>query len=331
VFHIDGFRVDAVASMLYLDYSRKEGEWIPNQFGGRENLEAVDFIKKFNEVIHQEFPGIMTYAEESTAWPAVSRPTYVGGLGFGLKWNMGWMHDTLVYFSKDPVYRKHHHGTLTFSMIYAFTENFILPFSHDEVVHGKGAMLNKMPGDMWQKFAGLRLLYAYMYAHPGKKLLFMGCEIGQWDEWNCQTSVDWHLLQHEPHQKLQYFVSELNKFYRQSPSFFEIDFSWEGFEWIDLHDADNSIMSFLRKGKDPSDRVLCVLNLTPVPRENYRLGVPFPGEYELVLNSDAEVFGGSNYQNVQTVQSDAIHWHGRENSIHLRLPPLCALYYRARK
>ena len=330
-FHIDGFRVDAVASMLYLDYSRKEGEWVPNQFGGRENLEAVDFIKKFNEIIHAEFPGIVTFAEESTAWPMVSRPTYVGGLGFGLKWNMGWMHDTLVYISKEPVHRKYHHHSLTFSMIYAFTENFILPFSHDEVVHGKGAMLNKMPGDLWQKFANLRLLYAYMYAHPGKKLLFMGCEIGQWDEWNCHTSVDWHLLQYDSHQKLQFFVSELNRLYKSNDCMYQIDFSWEGFEWIDLHDSDNSILSFLRKGRDPRDTIVCVFNMTPVPRHDYRLGVPFPGEYELVLNSDADVFGGSNTHNLQYVGTQDIHWHGRNQSILVSVPPLGALYYRLKR
>ncbi|MFH0909853.1 MAG: 1,4-alpha-glucan branching protein GlgB [bacterium] len=330
-YHIDGFRVDAVASMLYLDYSRKEGEWVPNQFGGRENLEAVDFIKKFNQVIHTEFPGITTFAEESTAWPMVSRPTYVGGLGFGLKWNMGWMHDTLVYISKESIHRKYHHHSLTFSMIYAFTENFILPFSHDEVVHGKGSMLNKMPGDLWQKFANLRVLYAYMYAHPGKKLLFMGCEIGQWDEWNCHTSVDWHLLQYESHQKLQFFVSELNKLYRTNECMFQIDFSWEGFEWIDLHDSDNSILSFLRKGRDPRDTIVCVFNMTPVPRNDYRLGVPFPGEYELILNSDADVFGGSNTHNFQYIASQDIHWHDRDQSILVSVPPLGALYYRLRR
>ena len=325
-FHIDGFRVDAVASMLYLDYSRKDGEWIPNQFGGRENLEAVDFIRKFNEIIHAEFPGFLTFAEESTAWPMVSRPTYLGGLGFGLKWNMGWMHDILEYITKDPIHRKYHHNHITFSMIYAFTENFILPFSHDEVVHGKGSMLDKFPGDLWQKFANARLLYAYMYAHPGKKLLFMGAEIGQWAEWNCHQSLDWHLLKNEPHQKLQYFISKLNTVYRRNLPLYEIDFSWEGFEWIDLHDSENSTVSFLRKATNPHHIIACVFNFTPVVRQGYRIGVPFPGEYTQILNTDHQAFGGSNVSVFEKIHTDPIPWNSHQHSIHLDLPPLAAIF-----
>ncbi len=330
VYHIDGLRVDAVASMLYLDYSRNPGEWIPNQFGGRENLEAVDFIKKFNEIVHHEYPGFLTFAEESTAWPMVSRPTYSGGLGFGFKWNMGWMHDTLQYISKDPVYRRFHHHTLTFSMIYAFNENFILPFSHDEVVHGKGSMLNKMPGDMWQKFANLRLLYAYMWAHPGKKLLFMGQEFGQWNEWNCMESLDWHLCQHESHRKLMDYMAALNKAYTTQAPLFEIDFSWEGFEWIDLHDADSSVLSFLRKGKN-GEAIVCAFNFTPVVRDQYRIGVPAEGVYEQILNSDAAAFGGSDFGMVPTAQAEAKPWHSQPCSMMIPLAPLGAMFYRLRE
>ncbi len=327
VFHIDGFRVDAVASMLYLDYSRKDGEWIPNKYGGRENLEAVDFLKKFNEVIHAEYPGITTFAEESTAWPMVSRPTYLGGLGFGLKWNMGWMHDILEYFTKDPVHRKYHHNNITFSMIYAFTENFILPFSHDEVVHGKGSMLNKMPGDDWQKFANMRLLYTFMFAHPGKKLLFMGQEFGQWAEWNCNASLDWHLLKYELHQKLQYFISKLNEAYRRYEPLYEIDFSWDGFEWIDLHDSENSIVTFLRKGKNPHNIVVCAFNLTPVVRETYRIGVPHSGTYKQVLNSDHREFGGGHVGVFEEVSTEPVPWNSHQNSINVQLPPLGAVMF----
>lgn len=330
VFHVDGLRVDAVASMLYLDYSRKEGEWVPNQYGGRENLEAVDFLKKFNEIIHGEYPGFLTFAEESTAWPMVSRPTYIGGLGFDFKWNMGWMHDTLVYISKEPVHRKYHHHELTFSLIYAFTENFILPFSHDEVVHGKGSMLSKMPGDLWQKFANLRTLYAYMFAHPGKKLLFMGCEFGQWREWNHHESLDWHLLDYDSHKKLEFLVQELHRVYRECPALHEVDFSWEGFEWLDLHDWEQSIISFFRRGKDPNEIVACVLNFTPVPRHGYRIGVPLPGVYEEVLNTDADKFGGSNVVNSPTTHSDDIPWMGRPYSVPLTVPPLGGVYLRRR-
>ncbi len=327
-FHIDGLRVDAVASMIYLDYSRKAGEWIPNQFGGRENLEAVDFIKKFNEVIHQEFPGFLTFAEESTAWPMVSRPTYLGGLGFGLKWNMGWMHDTLEYITKDPVYRKFHHNNLTFSLLYAFNENFILPFSHDEVVHGKGSMLSKMPGDLWQKFANLRCLYAFMYGHPGKKLLFMGAEIGQWSEWNYRESMDWHLLQHESHAKLQVFLGALNDVYKKTPAFYEVDFNWEGFEWVDFRDADNSVIAFMRKTKGGRDLVSGVFNFTPVVRHGYRLGVPHPGEYELLLNTDAAEFGGSGAGQFKTVKTEPKSWHGHYHSVMIALPPLGGVFIR---
>ncbi|MBI5097105.1 MAG: 1,4-alpha-glucan branching protein GlgB, partial [Nitrospirae bacterium] len=291
-YHIDGVRVDAVASMLYLDYSRQEGEWVPNKYGGRENLEAIDFIREFNELIYRYFPGIMTIAEESTAWPSVSRPTYLGGLGFGLKWNMGWMHDTLEYISKDPIHRKYHQGNLTFSLLYAFHENFVLPLSHDEVVHGKSALLDKMPGDFWQRFSNLRALYGYMYGHPGKKLLFMGGEIGQWIEWNHAESLDWHLLQYEPHQKLQRFVKDLNALYKREPALYEIDFDYTGFEWIDFHDADNCILSFLRRGRTYDDILIFVCNFTPVPRYPYRIGVPKAGFYRELMNSDSEIYGG---------------------------------------
>lgn len=328
VYHIDGFRVDAVASMLYLDYSRKEGEWVPNEFGGRENLEAVSFLKTFNEQVHAEFPGIITFAEESTAWPMVSRPTYLGGLGFGLKWNMGWMHDTLEYMTKDPVYRKYHHNDITFSLIYAFNENFILPFSHDEVVHGKYNMLNKMPGDMWQKFANLRTLYAYMFAHPGKKLLFMGTEFGQWDEWNCYKSLDWHLMQWDPHKKLHALVKSLNTLTRSIPAFYETDFSWDGFDWIDFHDSEQSMISFVRKGRTPGDIVVCIFNFTPTPRHGYRLGVPEPGAYREILNTDSDMFWGSNLGNGGRVMADEQPWQGKPYSVLITVPPLAGVYFR---
>ncbi len=328
IYHVDGFRVDAVASMLYLDYSRKEGEWVPNEFGGRENLDAVAFLKKFNEIVHADYPGIITFAEESTAWPMVSRPTYLGGLGFGLKWNMGWMNDTLEYFHKDPIYRKYHHNDITFSLIYAFTENFILPFSHDEVVHGKGHMLDKMPGDQWQKFANLRALYAYMFAHPGKKLLFMGMEFGQWDEWNCYRSLDWHLTQWDPHHKLQNMIRDLNHLVRNTPSLYEEDFSWDGFEWIDFHDSDQSLISFVRKGKNPEDVVVCVFNFTPTPRHNYRVGVPVPGAYREIFNSDSEHYWGSNVGSAGVVHSDSVPWQDKQHSIMIKVPPLSGVYFR---
>ena len=327
-YHIDGVRVDAVASMLYLDYSRNEGEWLPNRYGGRENLEAIDFIREFNEVVYKYYPGIMTVAEESTAWPQVSRPTYLGGLGFGFKWNMGWMHDTLEYISKDSVHRKYHQGSLTFSLLYAFHENFILPLSHDEVVHGKRAMLDKMPGDFWQRFSNLRALYGFMFGHPGKKLLFMGGEIGQWVEWNFDTSLEWHLLQYEPHQKLQRFVKDLNRLYRSEPSLYEIDFEYTGFEWIDFHDSDNSSMSFFRKGKNPDDILIFVCNFTPVPRHCYRVGVPRAGFYREILNSDSEIYGGSNIGNSGGVWAVPVPWQYRPHLIEITLPPLSVLVFK---
>jgi 1,4-alpha-glucan branching enzyme len=325
-YHVDGLRVDAVASMIYLDYSRQQGEWLPNQFGGNENLEAIDFIKRFNELVHHYHPGVLTIAEESTAWPGVSRPVYLGGLGFSLKWNMGWMNDMLVYFSKDPIHRKFHHNSLTFGLMYAFTENFTLPLSHDEVVHGKGALLNKMPGYyMEDKFSNLRLLYGYMYGHPGKKLLFMGGEIGQWNEWNHDASLDWDLLRWPPHQKLQRFVRDLNQLYRSQPALYEVDFHYTGFEWIDFHDSDNSIVSFLRRAKNPSDFVVFIYNFTPLVREGYRIGVPEPGFYAELLNSDAAVYGGRNIGNMGGVPAEAFPWQGRPYSLQVTVPPLAVV------
>jgi 1,4-alpha-glucan branching enzyme len=325
-YHIDGLRVDAVASMIYLDYSRKPGEWVPNKYGGRENLEAVDFLKRLNEITFERFPGILTIAEESTAWPSVSRPTYLGGLGFSMKWNMGWMNDTLKYFSSDPVHRKYEHNKLTFSLIYAFTENFVLPFSHDEVVHGKNTLLHKMPGDMWQQFANLRLLYAYQYAHPGKKLLFMGEEFGQRQEFSEARSLDWHLLQYDSHQGLQQLIADLNRVYAAEPALHQVDFEWQGFEWIDANDADNSIFSFVRHGKKPEDLVVVILNATPVLRGNYRIGVPQPGFYAETLNTDSGVYGGSNVGNLGGVRTDAIPHMGRPYSLVLTIPPLAGLF-----
>jgi len=330
-YHIDGLRVDAVASMLYLDYSRKEGEWLPNQFGGRENLEAVAFLKRFNELVHQEHPDTLTFAEESTAWPMVSRPVYLGGLGFDLKWNMGWMHDMLEYAQKDSIHRHYHHNNLTFSLLYAFTENFVLPFSHDEVVHGKGAMLSKMPGDYWQKFANLRALYGYMYAHPGKKLLFMGCEIGQWNEWNYQDQVEWSLLDFASHRKLRDYVKNLNHVYAAEPALHEVDFNWEGFEWIDVHDVDNSIVTFLRRARNRNDFVVVLANFTPVPREGYRLGVPAPGYYSELLNSDSIYFGGSNMGNAGGLPSEPTPWQGQPHSIMVTVPPLAVVFFKRKQ
>jgi 1,4-alpha-glucan branching enzyme len=326
-FHIDGLRVDAVASMLYLDYSRKDGEWVANEYGGKENIPAIEFLRKFNETAYVNFPGIQTIAEESTAWPMVSRPAYVGGLGFGLKWNMGWMHDTLAYFSQDPVYRKYHHNELTFNVMYAFTENFMLPLSHDEVVHGKGSLYGKMPGDDWRKFANLRLLYGYMYGQPGKKLLFMGDELAQVGEWNHDSSIEWHLLEHEPHRGVKRWVEDLNRFYRDQPPMHQVDFHHSGFQWVDLSDADQSVLAFLRKAKDPSDMVMGVFNFTPVPRANYRLGVPRAGLWREVLNSDAEIYGGSGQGNMGGAESVPIPSHGYYDSISLVLPPLSAVYF----
>ena len=321
-YHIDGLRVDAVASMLYLDYSRNAGEWIPNEFGGRENLEAISFLRRFNEEVYKLDEGVQTVAEESTAWPMVSRPTYIGGLGFGMKWDMGWMHDTLRYFSHDPIHRKYHHNDLTFRMIYAFNENFVLPLSHDEVVHGKGSLIGKMPGDVWQKFANLRLLYGYMFAQPGKKLLFMGGEIGQFREWNHDTGLDWHLLDFPLHAGLQRWVRDLNHMYRTIPALYEMDFSPDGFQWIDANDSANSVLSFMRRCKTPGGEVVVVCNCTPVPRSGYRVGVPHGGWWREILNSDAEVYGGSGIGNMGGVEAEAKKFHAREHSISLTLPPL---------
>jgi len=325
LYHIDGLRVDAVASMLYLDYSREDGEWVANEFGGNENLEAIAFIKQFNEVIHAEVPGVLTFAEESTSWANVSRPTYIGGLGFGLKWNMGWMNDTLDYMSKEPVFRKYHQGNLTFSLIYAFTENFILPMSHDEVVHGKGSLVNKMPGDPWQQFANLRLLYLLMYTHPGKKLLFMGCEFAQWEEWNFDQSLDWHLVGFDRHRQIQSLVRDLNKTYCSETALHQVDFEGQGFEWIDFQDADNSVISFLRINKAADESLVVALNYTPVLRKRYRIGVPEAGTYSIVLNSDSDFYGGSNTMNPETIESDEGVWQGQEHSLSINLPPLGGL------
>jgi 1,4-alpha-glucan branching enzyme len=315
--------------MLYLDYSRKNGEWLPNKYGGRENLEAISLLKRFNEEVYKSFPGTQTIAEESTAWPMVSRPTYVGGLGFGLKWNMGWMHDALEYTSKDPIHRKYHQDDLTFSLIYAFNENFVLPLSHDEVVHGKGSLLSKMPGDTWQKFANLRALYGYMWGHPGKKLLFMGNEFGQWIEWNCDSSLDWHLIQYDQHKGLQRFVSDLNQLLTSEPAMYEEDFDWKGFEWIDFRDADSSIISFLRRSNKENDILVFVCNFTPVPRFNYRIGVPHEGFYREVLNSDSNIYWGSNIGNLGGASAEAIPFHDRPFSLRLTLPPLSTMVFKS--
>jgi 1,4-alpha-glucan branching enzyme len=327
-YHLDGLRVDAVASMLYLDYSRKEGEWIPNEFGGRENLAAIAFLKRLNEVVYERHPGVLTIAEESTSWPMVSRPTYIGGLGFSLKWNMGWMNDTLSYFQQEPVHRKYHHTQMTFSMLYAFTENFVLPFSHDEVVHGKSSLLNKMPGDHWQQFANLRLLYGYMFAHPGKKLMFMGGEFGQREEWNDGASLEWHLLKYPSHQGLQRLTTDLNALYKNETALHEVDFDWHGFEWLDCNDADASVLSFVRRAKHPGNFVVAVVNCTPVLREGYRVGVPEPGFYREIMNTDAEKYGGTNVGNLGGVYAEAVPWNNRAQSINLRLPPLAAVYFK---
>jgi 1,4-alpha-glucan branching enzyme len=324
-FHIDGLRVDAVASMIYLDYSRKAGEWVPNAHGGRENLDAIDFLRELNTVTHREQPGTAMIAEESTAFPAVSRPTWVGGLGFTYKWNMGWMHDILTYASKDPLYRRWEHQHLTFSMLYAWNENFILPFSHDEVVHGKGAMLDKIPGDEWQKAATLRALYAYMFVHPGKKLMFMGSEFGQWREWNHDHSLDWHLTSEPIHGGLQRFVGDLNRLYATERALHEVDFAPEGFDWIDCNDHEASVISLIRRARDPHDWVVAVLNWTPIAREGYRIGVPEPGFYTELLNSDAWPYAGSNVGNAGGVSTEPVPAHGHQQSLTLTLPPLSAL------
>jgi 1,4-alpha-glucan branching enzyme len=325
--HIDGLRVDAVASMLYLDYSRKEGEWAPNEYGGRENLEAVEFLKRMNEIVYTREPGVTTAAEESTAWPGVSRPTYLGGLGFGFKWNMGWMHDTLAYFQKDPVHRRFHHHTLTFSLVYAFSENFVLPLSHDEVVHGKRSLLDKMPGDRWQKFANLRSLYAYMWAHPGKKLLFMGGELAEWEEWNYDGSLHWNLLEYPEHQGVQSLVRDLNNAYRSNPALYEVDFDSSGFRWLEPNDAANNVLAFARldaKGERP---VVCVLNMSPVPRYDYRVGMPACCRWQELVNTDSAYYGGSGVGNLGGVEAEAVPWHDQPFSALLTLPPLGAVWF----
>jgi 1,4-alpha-glucan branching enzyme len=321
-YHIDGLRVDAVASMIYLDYSRKDGEWEPNIFGGRENLEAIEFIKQFNEVVHARFPGVLTIAEESTAWPKVSRPTYLHGLGFSMKWNMGWMHDSLNYFSKDPIYRKHHQGTLTFSLLYAFSENFVLPISHDEIVYGKHSLIEKMPGEDYHKFANLRLFLSYMFCHPGKKLLFMGCDFAQRSEWNWAQSLDWHFLQYQPHHQINQLVRDLNLLYRENKALHELDFDSYGFEWIDFTDAASSVLSFMRRSRNPKEIMIVVCNMTPVPRWGYRVGVPFEGFYREVLNTDAWEYGGSGIGNYGGTFSQQLEWQNRPYSLRLNLPPL---------
>jgi 1,4-alpha-glucan branching enzyme len=326
-FHIDGLRVDAVASMLYRDYSRQPGQWIPNKYGGRENLEAIDFLHKFNDLVHKE-PGAVTIAEESTSWPGVSRPVYANGLGFTMKWNMGWMHDMLDYFEEDPVYRKFHQSNITFSMLYAFTENFVLPISHDEVVHLKRSLLSKMPGDEWQRFANARAFLAYMYGHPGKKLLFMGCEFGQTEEWNEAVILPWHLLQYPVHSRLQTMVRELNWLYRREPAMNEVDDDYAGFEWIDFRDAEASVISFLRYSRDRQEYLVFVCNFTPVPRHNYRVGVPQAGQYAEIFNTDSEMFGGSNMGNSGAVWAGETQSHGRPASLSITLPPLAVVVFK---
>ncbi|OSM07281.1 1,4-alpha-glucan branching protein GlgB [Magnetofaba australis] len=323
--HLDGLRVDAVASMLYLDYSRKEGEWIPNKHGGRENLDAIDFLRELNMAVHEHCPGILMMAEESTSWPQVSRPVYLGGLGFDMKWNMGWMNDTLRYIENEPIHRQYHHDMLTFSMLYCFSENFILPFSHDEVVHGKHSMLGKMPGDEWQQHANLRCLYGYQFMHPGKKLMFMGLEFAQGVEWNSASVLDWYVLDYPLHQGMQRMVKDLARLYRATPALYRYDFDWRGFEWIDCHDSQQSVLSFLRQGDD-GEYAVVILNLTPVPRHDYRIGVPAPGRYQEVFNSDSELYGGGNVGNgAAPLMADEQPWMNRPYSLNLTLPPLGCL------
>jgi 1,4-alpha-glucan branching enzyme len=324
-YHVDGLRVDAVASMLYLDYSRNEGEWEPNIHGGNENLEAISFMKELNETMYTHFPEIQMIAEESTSWPMVSRPVYLGGLGFGMKWMMGWMHDTLRYFGTDPIYREHHQNDITFSLYYAFTENFMLPLSHDEVVHGKGSLLQRMPGDEWQRFSNLKALYSCMFTHPGAKLLFMGAEIGQYTEWNYKSSIDWNLLEYAPHKGIQELIKALNALYKKEKAMHELDFNAKGFEWIDLSDYKNCVISYLRKAEDPDNYLVVIANLTPVPHENYRLGMPDDGEYEVIFNSDDTVFYGSNFSDVRKYSATQLARNNREYSVALNLPPLSVL------
>jgi 1,4-alpha-glucan branching enzyme len=326
-FHADGLRVDAVASMLYLDYSKQPGDWVPNQFGGRENLAAVDFLHRFNELVHRE-PGAMSIAEESTAWPGVSRPVYVNGLGFTMKWNMGWMHDMLDYFSEDPIHRRYHHQNITFSMLYAFTENFVLPVSHDEVVHLKHHLVSKMPGDEWQRFANTRAFLAYMFGHPGRKLLFMGCDFGQTEEWNHDVGLPWHLLQWPVHHKLMTMVKELNRLYRSEPAMYEVDDSYAGFEWIDFHDVEASVIIFVRFARNREDFLVFCCNFTPVPRHNYKIGVPRGGVYREVFNTDADMFGGSNLGNLGETFAAGAPSHGRPASMWITLPPLAVVVFK---
>jgi 1,4-alpha-glucan branching enzyme len=330
-YHIDGLRVDAVASMLYLDYSRQPDEWVPNVHGGRENLEAIYFLRRFNEAVKENYPEVQTIAEESTAWPMVSRPTYVGGLGFSMKWDMGWMHDTLKYMAQDPIHRSYHHNKLNFRLLYAFSENFVLPLSHDEVVHGKGSLISKMPGDDWQKFANLRLLFGYMYAQSGKKLLFMGAEIGQWREWNHDSSLDWHLLEYPFHAGLQRWVEDLNRLYRQEPALHELDFDPNGFRWIDCNDHLQSTLSLIRRGRSTKDDIIAVFNFTPVPRHNYRVGAPLPGFWKELLNSDARDYGGSGQGSLGGLETTPIPFHGMPYSLNLILPPLAAVFFKRTK
>jgi len=325
-FHVDGLRIDAVASMLYLDYSRRVGEWIPNQYGGRENIDAIQFLKQLNGIAHHYYPGTMTIAEESTAWPGVTNSLEHGGLGFDLKWNMGWMHDMLEYFSIDPIHRGYHHRNLTFALLYAFSERFLLPLSHDEVVHGKRSLLDKMPGDLWQKFANLRALFGLMYAFPGKKLLFMGGEFGQWIEWNHDSSLDWHLLSYDSHQGVQRLIDSVHKFYKTEAALHEVDFDYRGFEWIDFQDSASSVIAFERKARDPRNRILVVCNFTPVPRYGYRIGVSEPGQYEELLNTDSLYFGGSNLGNSGEIVAEEVPFHHHPASVRLTLPPLSVLY-----
>ncbi|NJL56942.1 1,4-alpha-glucan branching protein GlgB [bacterium] len=327
-YHIDGLRVDAVSSMLYLDFGRESGEWIPNMYGGNENLEAVAFLRQFNEVVHENYPGAVTIAEESTSWAMVSRPTYLGGLGFTFKWNMGWMHDTLKYLQKDSIYRRYHHNQITFSMMYAFSENFVLSLSHDEVVHGKGSIMGKVTGDDWQKFATVRALYGYQATHPGKYLNFMGSEIAQWREWSEARSLDWHLLDYEPHQKMQRYVRELNAFYQSQPPLYEQDFVPEGFQWLDANDADNSIFTYMRFAKDQSDFLVVAVNFTPVPRQNYRIGVPVWSRYAEVLNSDSDFYGGGNVGNGGEVHVEDVRWNGQPHSLNITVPPLAIVIFK---
>ena len=327
-YHADGLRIDAVASMLYLDYARKEGEWIPNQYGGRENIDAIDFLRSLNREVYRAFPDVQTIAEESTAWPMVSRPAHVGGLGFGMKWNMGWMHDTLDYFTKDPVFRKYHHNIITFSIWYAFFENFMLPLSHDEVVYGKGALAGKMPGSGLQKMANLRLLFGYQFTHPGKKLIFMGCELGQWAEWSHEQCVEWHLLQYQSHYGLWQWVRDLNRLYRSEPALYELDFENGGFEWVDFSDQEASVISYLRKGRSGRDTVLVVFNFTPVARLNYRVGVPEGGSWREILNSDAREYGGEGYGNLGGIEAEGMACHHRGHSLVMTIPPLGVVVFK---